>query len=135
VCFCPTTEAELADGIGPSVRLREAGARLTLGSDSHTVIDPFAEARGLAMHERLASGRRDGWTAAQLWRAATVDGAASLGFGDLGGITLQASVRTAGATEPLWTATAADVVPRADLDPEQVRADLDAAIDEVWSRT
>ncbi|MEA5116432.1 MAG: formimidoylglutamate deiminase, partial [Propionicimonas sp.] len=25
VCFCPTTEAELADGIGPSIALREAG--------------------------------------------------------------------------------------------------------------
>jgi formiminoglutamate deiminase len=80
-CFCPTTEAELADGIGPSVALREAGVRITLGSDSNTVIDPFAEARGLAMHERLASGHRDGWTASQLWEAATTDGAASLGFG------------------------------------------------------
>ena len=29
VCFCPTTEADLADGIGPSVPLRDAGARLT----------------------------------------------------------------------------------------------------------
>jgi len=134
-CFCPTTEAELADGIGPSVALREAGVRLTLGSDSNTVIDPFAEARGLAMHERLASGSREGWTAAQLWPAATTDGAASLGFGDLGGFQLAPSVRTAGGSEPLWAATAADVVPPAGLDPDRVRVELDAAIDEVWSRT
>jgi len=51
-CFCPTTEADLADGIGPSTALHKAGARLTLGSDGHTVIDMFAEARALEMHER-----------------------------------------------------------------------------------
>ncbi|MCA0294237.1 MAG: formimidoylglutamate deiminase [Actinobacteria bacterium] len=134
VCFCPTTEAELADGIGPSVALREAGARLTLGSDSHTVIDPFAEARGLAMHERLASGRRDGWTADQLWRAATTDGHASLGFAVTDTVGLRESVQTSGMTEPLWAASAADVEPPAGLDPAQVAADLAAVIDEVWSR-
>lgn len=133
-CFCPTTEAELADGIGPSVALRDAGARITLGSDSNTVIDMFAEASGLAMHQRLASGTRGGWTTEQLWRAATTDGAASLGFGSLGGFELAGSVRTAGMTEPLWAATAADVVPPADLDPEWVRAELDDTITEVWRR-
>ena len=133
-CFCPTTEAELADGIGPSVALREAGVRITLGSDSNTVIDGFAEARGLALHERLASGRRDGWTTAQLWRAATSDGAASLGFGGLGGFELTDSVRTAGATEPLWAATAGDVVAPEGIDPAWVRAELAAVLDEVWGQ-
>ncbi len=134
VCFCPTTEAELADGIGPSVALRQAGARITLGSDSQAVIDGFAEARALALHERLASGTREGWDADRLWRAATTDGAASLGFDDLGRFDLAPSVRTAGAAEPLWTASASDVVPPADLDPAEVRADLDAVIGEVWGR-
>lgn len=133
-CFCPSTEAELADGIGPSVALRDAGVRITLGSDSNTVIDLFAEARGLAMGERLASGSREGWSAGQLWQVATVDGAASLGFGGLGGFELEPSVRTAGATEPVWAATAADVKPPADLDPAWVRAELDSTIGEVWSR-
>ena len=133
-CFCPTTEAELADGIGPSVALREAGARLTLGSDSNTVIDMFAEARGLAMHERLASGLRQGWSADQLWQASTTDGAASLGFTGLGGFELSDSVRTAGASEQFWAATAADVVAPPDLDPGWVRAELTAVIDEIWSR-
>lgn len=133
-CFCPTTEAELADGIGPSVALRDAGARITLGSDSNTVIDMFAEARGLAMHERLASGLRQGWSADQLWRAAATDGAASLGFGGLGGFELRESVRTAGATEPLWAATATDVVAPPDLDPDWVRAELATVIEEIWSR-
>ena len=52
-CFCPTTERDLADGIGPARALRDAGAPLALGSDQHAVIDPFEEARGLEMHERL----------------------------------------------------------------------------------
>lgn len=132
VCFCPTTEAELADGIGPSVALREAGARLTLGSDSNTVIDMFAEARAVEMHERLRSGRRGAWTADQLWAAATSVGHESLGLGDPGPVTLRTSVRTAGATDQLWAATAADVVP--DHDPLEVASRLTAAIDRCWER-
>jgi len=136
VCFCPTTEAELADGIGPSVALRAAGATITLGSDSNTVIDGFAEARALAMHERLASGRRDGWDAAQLWAAASADGHASLGFADaaISPRGLVASVQTAGVSDELWAANAAQVVPPVELDPAQVADDLSAIIDELWSR-
>ena len=134
VCFCPTTEADLADGIGPSTALHKAGARLTLGSDGHTVIDMFAEARALEMHERLASGRRGGWTVDQLWDAATTTGFDSLGFDADGDFELTPSPRTAGSDEPLWSATAADVVPPDDLDPEDVARDLAAVIDECWSR-
>ena len=47
VCFCPTTERDLADGIGPAPELAAAGSPLSLGSDSHAVIDPFEEARAL----------------------------------------------------------------------------------------
>lgn len=133
-CFCPTTEADLADGIGPSVALRDAGARLTLGSDGHTVIDMFAEARAMEMHERLASGRRGAWTADQLWEAATTAGFASLGFDGGGTFELAPSVRTAGSDEALWSATAADVVHPPDLDPDDVASDLAEAIDECWSR-
>jgi formiminoglutamate deiminase len=136
VCFCPTTEAELADGIGPSVALREAGATITLGSDSNTVIDGFAEARALAMQERLASGRRDGWDAAQLWAAASADGHASLGFADAGTLRreVRGSVQTAGVSEALWAAGAAAVLPPSGLDPDQVAAELAAVVDELWSR-
>lgn len=132
VCFCPTTEAELADGIGPSVALREAGARITLGSDSNTVIDPFVEARGLAMHERLASGQRDGWSAAQLWRAAGADGHASLGFDQPEPLQLVSSVQTAGVEDPIWAATAANVSAHADLDPDDVAAELAEVIGALW---
>jgi formiminoglutamate deiminase len=136
VCFCPTTEAELADGIGPSVALREAGATITLGSDSNTVIDGFAEARALAMHERLASGRRDGWDADQLWAAASADGHASLGF-DAAAILpreLHGSVQTAGVSDALWAAGAAAVLPPSGWDPDQVAAELTVVIEELWRR-
>jgi formiminoglutamate deiminase len=85
-CFCPTTERDLADGIGPSRFLHDAGSRLTLGSDSHAVIDLFEEMRAVEMHERLATQERGHWTAAELLAAATYDGHESLGFGDTGRI-------------------------------------------------
>ncbi len=132
-CFCPTTERELADGIGPSVALREAGARLTLGSDSNTVIDMFEEARAVEMNQRLASGIRGSWSADQLNAAATLVGYQSLGFGAGDQIRIMTdSVRLAGAREPVWAATAADVVP--ELDAADVAADLRRAIDACWSR-
>jgi formiminoglutamate deiminase len=84
VCFCPTTERDLADGIGPARKLHEAGATLTLGSDSHAVIDLFEEMRAVEMHERLASQRRGHWSALELLAAATYDGHRSLGFDDAG---------------------------------------------------
>ena len=139
VCFCPTTERELADGIGPSVALRDAGARLTLGSDSNTVIDMFEEARAVEMNERLASGIRGAWTARELAEAATATGYESLGFPSGDQIQLSTdSVRMAGVIEPLWAATAADVI----ADPGEVAYDLhravarnlQSAIDNCWSR-
>jgi formiminoglutamate deiminase len=44
-CLCPTTERELADGIGPTSAFRDAAIAMCIGSDSHAVIDPFEEAR------------------------------------------------------------------------------------------
>src|SRR5699024_11050464 len=130
VCFCPSTEAHLADGIGPSVELRNAGARLSLGTDSNTVIDMFTEARALEMHERLRSLRRGSWSSEQLWAAACAHD--SLGFGDAPALQLRHTARTAGASEPLWAATADNVVTQ--LDAGDVAAELQSAIDECWSR-
>lgn len=79
-CFCPTTERDLADGVGPSSELWAAGAVLTLGSDSNAVIDMFEEMRAVELDERLVSGRRGTWQPDQLIRAATTDGQRSLGF-------------------------------------------------------
>ena len=80
VCFCPTTERDLADGIGPAIALRDAGAKLSLGSDQNAVIDPFEELRGLELDERLASGERGRFSPAELLTAATANGYASLGW-------------------------------------------------------
>jgi formiminoglutamate deiminase len=86
VCICPTTERDLADGIGPARRLREAGASLSLGSDSHAVIDLFEEARAVELDERLATGVRGNHSAGDLLRAATEAGYRCLGWPDGGRI-------------------------------------------------
>lgn len=80
VCFCPTTERDLADGIGPSNDLVRAGSPLALGTDSHAVIDMFEEARAVEMHQRLVTGRRGIHRSSELLEAATVNGAHSLGW-------------------------------------------------------
>ncbi|MCB5179083.1 formimidoylglutamate deiminase [Streptomyces antimicrobicus] len=124
-CMCPTTERDLADGIGPAVRLQRAGSPLSLGSDSHAVIDLLEEARAMELNERLASRTRGHWTAAALLRAATADGHAALGWADAGTLEVGSladfttvaldSVRTAGplprlgAETAVFAATAADV--------------------------
>lgn len=125
VCMCPTTERDLADGIGPARRLAAAGSRISLGSDSHAVIDPFEEARALELDERLRTRRRGHWTAAALLRAAGEDGHASLGWeragriepGALADFTAVAldSVRTVGAEARLAAETAVFAAGAADV--------------------
>jgi len=119
VCFCPTTERDLADGIGPARRLADAGSPLSLGSDSHAVIDPFEEARGLELNERLATERRGHFSSAELLGAATNH--AALGWADAGTISVGNradlvavaldSARTAGVDpgQAVFAATAADI--------------------------
>ncbi|SEG93693.1 formiminoglutamate deiminase [Actinacidiphila yanglinensis] len=125
VCMCPTTERDLADGIGPAPALQRAGSPLTLGSDSHAVVDLLEEARAMELNERLRTRARGHWTAAALLRAATTDGHACLGWPDAGRLEPGAladlttlaldSVRTAGppprlgAETAVFAATAADV--------------------------
>jgi formiminoglutamate deiminase len=58
VCVCPTTERDLGDGMADLAALRDAGARLCVGIDSHVVTDPVEEMRALEMHERLRLRRR-----------------------------------------------------------------------------
>jgi formiminoglutamate deiminase len=85
-CFCPTTERDLADGIGPARALRDAGAALALGSDQHAVIDLLEEARALELNERLVSRRRGRFTPTELVEALTWRGHASIGWPELGRI-------------------------------------------------
>ena len=79
VVLCPTTEADLADGIGPAARLRSAGARIALGTDQQAVVDPWLEMRALEYAERLASGQRGTFSPADLYAAASAAGAHAQG--------------------------------------------------------
>jgi formiminoglutamate deiminase len=80
VVMCPTTEADLGDGIGPARELLDAGAVLAVGSDQNAVIDPLLEIRGLEMQDRLRSLRRGRFTPAELGRAAGAGGYRALGL-------------------------------------------------------
>ena len=84
VCMCPTTERDLADGVGPARALAEAGAALAVGSDSQAAIDLFEEARAIELDERLATGVRGQHEAVDLLRAATSSGHAALGWPEAG---------------------------------------------------
>jgi formiminoglutamate deiminase len=85
-CLCPTTERELADGIGPTAALRDAGIAMCVGSDSHAVIDPFEEVRAIELDERLLSLRRGTHQPGELLTAATATGYRALGWDDGGRI-------------------------------------------------
>jgi formiminoglutamate deiminase len=120
-CFCPTTERDLADGIGPARELFDAGATLALGSDQHAVVDMFEEVRGLEAHERLRTLQRGRFTPPQLVAALTSGGHSSLGRPQAGRLAPGApadlvavrldSARTAGSlpAQVVHSATAADV--------------------------
>jgi formiminoglutamate deiminase len=119
VVMCPTTEADLGDGIGPARELADAGVRIALGSDQNAVIDPWLEGRGLEAGERLRSRQRGRFSPADLESARTSAGYAASGLP--GGLRIGAcadlveldpdSVRTAGAAldQLALVATATDV--------------------------
>ncbi|WP_158168206.1 formimidoylglutamate deiminase [Mycolicibacterium smegmatis] len=86
VCITPTTERDLADGIGPARELADAGCALSVGSDSNAIVDIFEETRAVELDERLRSEKRGHWTAAQLLTAATADGHRALGWSTAGRI-------------------------------------------------
>ena len=154
-CFCPTTERDLGDGIGPSRDLHDAGSPLTLGSDSHAVIDLFEEMRAVELDERLRHpGARalDGRRAAR-GRDRRRPRRAS-GSGDAGRIAVgsRADLVTLDTTTPRTAGTGADentaVFAAAAEDVSQVMVDgrvvvrrgdraaigreLDDAMDAIW---
>jgi formiminoglutamate deiminase len=123
VCFCPTTERDLADGIGPARALVDAGSPLCVGTDSNAVIDILDEARAVELNERLRDERRGHFEVGELIDAATHNGHMSLGWPDAGVLAVGAradlvsvrldTVRAAGHDNPaaaaVFAATAADV--------------------------
>lgn len=59
VALCPTTEANLGDGLFPLRAYLDAGGRWGIGSDSHVSVSPVEELRWLEYGQRLAAQRRN----------------------------------------------------------------------------
>jgi formimidoylglutamate deiminase len=84
--LCPTTEANLGDGLFPFVDFIGSGGRFGIGSDSHVSVSPVEELRWLEYGQRLHRQSRNLTTAADtastgaaLYRAALAGGAQALG--------------------------------------------------------
>jgi formimidoylglutamate deiminase len=84
--LCPTTEANLGDGLFPLAPYIAAGGRFGIGSDSHVSQSPVEELRWLEYGQRLAQQRRnvavrggERDVAAFLWRQALAGGAQAAG--------------------------------------------------------
>lgn len=56
--ICPTTEANLGDGIFPTDDFLQAGGVMAIGSDSHISVNPIEELRWLEYAQRLAKQQR-----------------------------------------------------------------------------
>lgn len=59
VALCPTTEANLGDGLFPLRAYLDAGGAWGIGSDSHISVSPVEELRWLEYGQRLASHHRN----------------------------------------------------------------------------
>jgi formimidoylglutamate deiminase len=77
IALCPTTEANLGDGVFPLPMWLAAGGTFAIGSDSHISVSPTEELRWLEYESRLVTKRRnvlatqsETSTGAMLWRHA-----------------------------------------------------------------
>jgi formimidoylglutamate deiminase len=80
-----TTEADLGDGTFPGAAFLAAGGHFGVGSDSNTIIDPFAELRQFEWSQRIRARRRnvlggtgDTSIGTHLWTQAARGGAQAL---------------------------------------------------------
>ncbi|MEZ5990334.1 MAG: formimidoylglutamate deiminase [Planctomycetota bacterium] len=86
VGLCPTTEANLGDGLFPLPAFLAQGGRFGLGSDSHVSVSTPEELRLLEYGQRLVTGRRNlcaptGSVGRRLFDAAVEGGAQALAQG------------------------------------------------------
>jgi formimidoylglutamate deiminase len=85
VALCPSTEANLGDGLFPLHDFLSRGGRMAIGSDSHVSINPFEELRWLEYGQRLATrsrnvvSLRDSHVGSELFLRALEGGAAASG--------------------------------------------------------
>jgi formimidoylglutamate deiminase len=122
VVLCPSTEANLGDGLPDLPRWLSGATPLSIGSDSHVTRDWREELRGLEYGQRLALRRRnvaaapesgEPSTAARLFERVLAGGAAAAGFTARG---LQPGAR-------------ADLLVLDDTDPALVDVDSDHLLD------
>ena len=85
--LCPTTEANLGDGLFPLAAYLDSDGTLGIGSDSHISISPVEELRWLeygqrlTTHHRNVAAREQGVSVGEtLWRAALRGGAQASGL-------------------------------------------------------
>ncbi|MBL4894748.1 MAG: formimidoylglutamate deiminase, partial [Emcibacter sp.] len=86
VSICPTTEANLGDGFFPLAEFLASGGRISVGSDSNSLINPCEEIRWLEYGARLVGQQRniaanedDPHTGSALFTAIQNGGAQALG--------------------------------------------------------
>ena len=90
VCLCPSTEANLGDGLFPLQAFLERGGRIAIGSDSHISVNPFEELRWLEYGQRLVTQQRNvaairhPETGRSLFESALAGGALACGSGIAG---------------------------------------------------
>jgi formimidoylglutamate deiminase len=81
--LCPSTEANLGDGVSPATELVAHGARLGIGSDSNICVNPLDELRLLEYSQRMVSGQRNRLTGSKgdpgLWQRLSADGSSATG--------------------------------------------------------
>ena len=84
--LCPTTEANLGDGLFPLAAFLAAGGRFGIGSDSHVSQSPVEELRWLEYGQRLRQQRRNIAVSGErrqvgdfLWQGALQGGAQAAG--------------------------------------------------------
>jgi formimidoylglutamate deiminase len=88
--LCPSTEANLGDGLFPLHDYLVHGGQIAIGSDSHISINPFEELRWLEYGQRLASqsrnvvSLRDSHVGSELFLRVLEGGAIASGQGAVG---------------------------------------------------
>ena len=82
--ICPTTEANLGDGIFPTTEFLSAQGTFAIGSDSHISVNPIEELRWLEYAQRLTKQQRailatneQASVGTHLWQKAALGGAQS----------------------------------------------------------
>lgn len=85
--LCPTTEANLGDGVFPAAEFLDRGGRFGVGTDSHVSVSPAEELRLLEYGQRLVHRRRavlasrqQPSTGRNLYESAARGGAQALGI-------------------------------------------------------